>query len=78
MDIAVARTPVAPVVKEVKPTAAIAWQSIAFGPVRRGRRPMPRYDAVAPVVLEEALDKPTKGCASGWSGHHRRSRRILF
>ncbi len=54
-----ARTPDAPVVKEVKPTAAIAWQSIEFGPVLRGRRPMPRYDAVAPVVLEEALEGPT-------------------
>jgi hypothetical protein len=54
-----ARTPDSPVVKEVKPTAAIAWQSIAFGPVLRGRRPIPRYDAVAPVVLEEALDPPT-------------------
>ncbi|MEJ2342606.1 MAG: hypothetical protein P8Y10_10395, partial [Gemmatimonadales bacterium] len=55
-----ARTPDAPVVKEVKPTAAIAWQRIAFGPVLRGRRPMPRYDAVAPVVLEEALGPPSE------------------
>ena len=56
-----ARTPDAPVVKEVKPTAAIAWQRVAFGPVMRGRRPIPRYDAVAPVVLEEALEEPTTG-----------------
>ncbi|MEE9577720.1 MAG: short-chain dehydrogenase [Gemmatimonadota bacterium] len=53
-----ARTPDAPVVKEVKPTAAIAWRRVAYGPVMRGGRPIPRYDAVAPVVLEEMLDVP--------------------
>ena len=55
-----ARTPDAPFVKEVKPTAAIAWQGIGYGPVLRGREPMPRYDAVRPVVLEEALDHPSE------------------
>ncbi len=52
-----ARTPDAPVVKEVKPTAAIAWKRIAYGPVMRGRQTMPRYDAIRPVVLEAALDR---------------------
>ena len=55
-----ARTPDAPAVKEIKPTATIAWQRIAFGAVRRGRVPMPRYDALEPVVLEEALDHPAE------------------
>jgi hypothetical protein len=55
-----ARTPDAPAVKEIKPTATIAWQSIAFGAVKRGRQPIPRYDALKPVVLEEALDLPAE------------------
>ncbi len=34
-----ARTPGAPITKEIKPAAAIAWKSIGYGPVeRRGRR----------------------------------------
>lgn len=34
-----ARTPGGPIIKEFKPTAAIAWKHIGFGPVRRrGRR----------------------------------------
>ena len=50
-----ARTPGAPSVKEVKPTAAISWKSIAYGPVRRGGRPLTRSDAVGPLPLEEAF-----------------------
>lgn len=50
-----ARTPGAPSVKEVKPTAAISWKSIAFGPVRRGGRPLMRSDAAGPLALEEAF-----------------------
>lgn len=50
-----ARTPGAPAVKEVKPTAAISWKRIGFGAVtRRGRR-IPRFDATAPVPLETAF-----------------------
>jgi len=39
-----ARTPDGPAVKEIKPTAAIAWKQIAFGPVRRGGRTIPLHD----------------------------------
>ncbi|MEX0787549.1 MAG: hypothetical protein WD040_01995, partial [Anaerolineales bacterium] len=40
-----ARTPEGPaVVKEIKPTAAIAWKSIGFGPITRGGRPIPLFD----------------------------------
>ncbi len=40
-----ARTPKAPlIVKEIKPTAAVAWKEIAYGPIRRGGRPMALYD----------------------------------
>lgn len=53
-----ARTPDAPTVKEIKPTAAIAWKEIAYGPVRRGGEGIPRVDACAPVPLEEAVEDP--------------------
>ena len=40
-----ARTPGGPkVVKEIKPTAAIAWKEIDFGPIRGGGRDFPLYD----------------------------------
>jgi NAD(P)-dependent dehydrogenase (short-subunit alcohol dehydrogenase family) len=35
-----ARTPGAPITKEIKPAAAIAWKKIAFGPIYRGREPI--------------------------------------
>lgn len=50
-----ARTPDGPVVKEIKPTAAISWKRIAYGEVRRGGRPIERVDAKHPVRLEEAF-----------------------
>ena len=46
-----ARTPGAPAVKEIKPTAAISWKRIGFGEVMRGRKPIPRIDAAGPVAL---------------------------
>lgn len=49
------RTPDAPVVIEIKPTAAIAWKSIRYGPVLRGGQPIPRYDSRTPVALQEAF-----------------------
>jgi len=40
-----ARTPGAPaVVSEVKPTAAIAWKEIGYGPIRRGGRDFELFD----------------------------------
>ncbi len=39
-----ARTPGGPVVKEVKPTAAITWKQIGYGPIRKRGRPFPLYD----------------------------------
>jgi len=49
-----ARTPGAPSVKEIKPTAAISWKHIGFGPVRKGGRTLMRYDA-EPVPLADAF-----------------------
>ncbi|HEX8358798.1 MAG TPA: hypothetical protein VF613_01670 [Longimicrobium sp.] len=49
-----ARTPGAPAVKEIKPTAAISWKRIGSGEVMRGRRPIPRIDSAGPVALDAA------------------------
>ena len=40
-----ARTPGAPVTKEIKPAAAIAWKKIGFGPIYRGGKPLRLVDA---------------------------------
>ncbi|MEW6566680.1 MAG: short-chain dehydrogenase [Chloroflexota bacterium] len=54
-----ARTPRAPaVVKEIKPTAAIAWKEIGFGPIRRGGREIPLYDC-PPEMAYPLGDKGT-------------------
>ncbi|MFW5947191.1 MAG: short-chain dehydrogenase [Gemmatimonadota bacterium] len=50
-----ARTPGAPAVKEIKPTAAISWKRIAYGPVTQRGRPLERVDAAGPVALREAF-----------------------
>jgi len=59
----VARTPGAPATIEIKPTAAIAWREIAFGPIRRRNEPVRRIDCPAPLEVATAFG-PT---ASGWS-----------
>ncbi|MEJ2206000.1 MAG: short-chain dehydrogenase, partial [Gemmatimonadota bacterium] len=51
-----ARTPDAPAVKEVKPTAAISWKSIGRGMIKRGGRPIMRADATRPLPLAEAFE----------------------
>ena len=50
-----ARTPGAPAVKEVKPTAAISWKRIAYGEVRRGGKPIPVQDASEALPLAQAF-----------------------
>jgi hypothetical protein len=49
------RTPDAPITKEIKPTAAIAWKSIGFGEVLRHGKPIPLEDC--PVSGAVALKK---------------------
>ena len=49
------RTPGAPAVKEIKPTAAISWKSLGYGPITRGDGPLMRCDATRAVTVEEAL-----------------------
>lgn len=50
-----ARTPGAPAVKEIKPTAAISWKAIRGGPVSHRGIPFRRVDAVGPAPLAEAF-----------------------
>ena len=50
-----ARTPGAPAVKEIKPTAAISWKSIGYGPIHRGGRDFSRADCTEPVPAVEAF-----------------------
>lgn len=38
------RTPDAPITKEIKPTAAIAWKKIAYGEITRRGKPIPLVD----------------------------------
>jgi NAD(P)-dependent dehydrogenase (short-subunit alcohol dehydrogenase family) len=49
-----ARTPGAPAVKEVKPTAAISWKRIGYGTVQKRGEPIARIDA-DPVPLDGAF-----------------------
>ncbi len=53
------RTPGAPAVKEIKPTAAISWKSLGYGPITRGDGPLMRCDATRPLSVEEALSGST-------------------
>jgi hypothetical protein len=52
-----ARTPDAPMVKEVKPATAIAWKKIGYGEVKRHGAPIPLYDCAPDkgVKLEKTL-----------------------
>jgi NAD(P)-dependent dehydrogenase (short-subunit alcohol dehydrogenase family) len=56
-----ARTPGAPAVKEIKPTAAISWKRITHGPITRRGKVINRVDCPTPVALEEAF-KPDANC----------------
>ena len=48
-------------VKEVKPTAAVAWKRIGYGPVMRGGKPIQRFDCRTPVDLSEAFTELPEG-----------------
>jgi hypothetical protein len=55
------RTPWAPATIEIKPTAAIAWREIGFGPIRRKGAPIRRYDCPQPLSLTDAFDASARG-----------------
>ena len=45
------RTPESAITKEIKPTAAIAWKEIGFGPIRKNGQPVEVYD----IPFEKAI-----------------------
>lgn len=57
------RTPGAPAVVEVKPTAAIAWREIAYGPIRRGGVQLEVVDCERPLPIGRAFATD----AHGWT-----------
>lgn len=59
-----ARTPDAPVVKELKPSAAVAWKRIGAGPVLRAGRPIPLFDC--PPENARTISEALADDASGW------------
>ena len=63
----IARTPGGPpVVKEIKPTAVIAWKDIGFGPIRRGGREITLVDC--PPADAVSLDDPRARAPEGEFG----------
>lgn len=54
-----ARTPDAPITKEIKPTAAIAWKKIAYGEIKKDSQPVELYDCPPEnaLQLDGHLDK---------------------
>ncbi len=59
----VARTPGAPATIEIKPTTAIAWREIAYGPIRRRNQPVRKVDCPEPLDLASAFGP----AVSGWT-----------
>ncbi|MBU2445994.1 MAG: short-chain dehydrogenase [Bacteroidetes bacterium] len=54
----IARTPDAPITKEIKPTAAIAWKRIEYGEIRKGGKPVELFDCKIENAIK--LDKVFK------------------
>lgn len=57
-----ARTPGAPMVKEIKPGAVIAWKKLGFGPIVRGGKPLQMVDA-RPMALGGTFSTQDPGTA---------------
>ncbi len=62
-----ARTPGGPIVKEIKPTAAIAWKRIGFGPVTRGGQPIVLHDC-PPADAVDLETSPDLGASRPYRG----------
>jgi NAD(P)-dependent dehydrogenase (short-subunit alcohol dehydrogenase family) len=60
-----ARTPDAPIVKEIKPAAAIAWKRIGAGPVLRRGRPIRLFDC--PPERAASVEEALNGGSGGWT-----------
>jgi hypothetical protein len=63
-----ARTPDAPITKEIKPTAAIAWKRIAYGPIHRDGEPIQLFDCPPEraIVLNNVFCLKNEGAEQGW------------
>lgn len=48
----IARTPNAPITKEIKPTAAIAWKKIGYGEIKKGGKPVELIDQKPELAIE--------------------------
>ncbi|MEA2563041.1 MAG: hypothetical protein QOH06_4545 [Acidobacteriota bacterium] len=57
-----ARTPGGPIVKEIKPAAAIAWKRIGYGAIHRNREPIRLVDA-QPLPLGSTFSTDDPGAA---------------
>jgi len=59
------RTPDAPITKEIKPTAAIAWKRVAYGEIKKRGKPIDLYDCPPSqaVTLNKTLQLSRKGTA---------------
>ena len=57
-----ARTPDAPITKEIKPTAAIAWKKIEYGEIKKRGKPVKLYDCPpeAAIPLKGTLKREMK------------------
>ncbi|CAN5889300.1 hypothetical protein BH20GEM1_BH20GEM1_02200 [soil metagenome] len=60
-----ARTPDAPIVKEIKPAAAIGWKRIGAGPVLRRGRPIRLFDC--PPERAASVEEAVNGGAPSWT-----------
>lgn len=62
-----ARTPGSPAIKEVKPTAAITWKQIGYGPIKKRGREIPLYDCPPEQGLRLSGDAQFDlGAHGGW------------
>ncbi len=59
------RTPDSPIIKEIKPSAAIAWKEVGFGKIKRRGRFIPLYDA-DPNNPNELKGELTPGGDGNW------------
>lgn len=59
-----ARTPDAPMIKEIKPAAAIGWKRIDAGPVTRAGRRIPLYDCPPERAVE--VERALAEAPDGW------------
>jgi hypothetical protein len=51
-----ARTPNGPIIKEIKPSAAIAWKEIGYKPIKRKGKEIELVDMPEPKLLTEVFD----------------------